>query len=316
MPPVLNLATPAAAPTTEAPAADPIIAENPTAANSMEHAPESEPIVNDEPETLMESEEPLDSEVKKPPPPLITRTTSSPFLDLKAPASPVGNSAATSNLFFGKKPAFGFPTKDGAAAGASIFQLPSSAAASSTTGTNPFAAAAAAAVAASNSAPKSLFGSLSTQSTPVVSSPLTGGMFGAKIGQVASAEQPKGLGNIFGSALKGAAVTFGSKSSAGVNPFAKFSQPAEENKTEEVAEEGDQAQDRAIDEIADGGDAEIQEETGEESPTKAVAAVTPSKVSDSPIEGAAVETPISIPKTKVTTEGKKPVVLSVSQSRD
>lgn len=253
---------------------------------------------------VMESEEPLEAEKPQNPPALLPRTTSSPFLDLKAPASPVGG-GETKKLFFGNK-TFG-SGKDGSAA-PSIFQLPSSAVPSTTT-TTPFGNA------ASGSTPLSLFGRpLGTQNTPS-SSPLTGGMFGAKSAvSQEKPDQPKTFA-AFSSLPKGVS-SFGAAASSGVNPFAAANQPAAaaestEGKGEDVASDNKDIEVEAAVESSKQAQT-VQHAVESEGAGAEEPAESPTKAAPSPQKAPEPKTPAGVADaTKSSASKPKPVVLSV-----
>ena len=258
------------------------------------------------PVDAMESEEPLEAEKSQNPPAMLPRTTSSPFLDLKAPTSPMGG-GETNKLFFGNK-TFG-ATKEGSAA-PSIFQLPNSAVASTTT-TTPFGNA------ASGSAPLSLFGRpLGTQTNPSPS-PLSGGMFGAKSAvSQEKPEQPKTFA-AFSSLPKGVS-SFGAAASGGVNPFAAVKQAAanadaNEGKSEDVAPDAKDTEvtvdAESTQEVQTTQNAIESEETAEEP------AESPKKTGPSPQKASEPVTPaVAADTTKSSASKPKPVVLSVSSN--
>lgn len=258
----------------------------------MEQGEEAKPVVEpvfQEPETTstsisepMESEEPLEREALLPPSQPLTRTTSSPFLDLRAPASPAGGNE-TSKLFFGKPFA-----SQGTPSAPSIFQLPSSVTVAATPllTSTPFGGT----ITGSGSAPLSLFG------RPLAQSPASSPLVGAPIG-----DQPKGFGAIFGSNVpKG---SFGSIPSLNSNPFATFRQASNVHEhTPEAFEDGEvDAPETAFEQTVDSNmDAAISDaEEGEEvaSPSKGFVTADPK-----PPAGKADKSPVK----------PKPVVLSVS----
>jgi hypothetical protein len=273
---------PSTAPSAESNARE--VSENKPAENS---APFEDPASSSAKEEPMETEEPLETD-KLQSPAVLTRTTSSPFLNLKAPASPAAGGDSSKKLFFGKP--LGTQSKEGTSSAPSIFQLPSS----SSTSTLAPSSTPSFGSAPLSSAPLTLFGRPLSQ--PPAASPLTGSIFGVKTDE--KADQPKGFGAIFGSSVpKG---TFGTTAaSMGFNPFAVFSQKPPSVEASGAAPE-------AVDDAAEEptAEAEVEDTPVEEtvgSPIKAPPAVAP-KTPAAPIESS------------TTNSGSKPkpVVLSVS----